>query len=66
MGANYNFSTVKIFLKAFAGLRQKVLWKFELADVGTQLPDNVRITPWAPQQDLLGNVIFRSYKFVMF
>lgn len=41
------------FLKAFARLKQRVLWKFE-EDVPGR-PPNVLIRQWAPQQDLLGH-----------
>ncbi|KAL0269106.1 UNVERIFIED_CONTAM: hypothetical protein PYX00_006941 [Menopon gallinae] len=41
------------FVKAFAGLRQRVLWKWE-----SDLPDappNVMVVPWLPQSDVLGH-----------
>ncbi|XP_045123982.1 UDP-glycosyltransferase UGT5-like isoform X4 [Portunus trituberculatus] len=43
----------QIFLEAFRRLPQRILWKYEgeLEDV----PDNVRITSWLPQQDILGH-----------
>jgi hypothetical protein len=39
-------------LKAFSKIKQKVLWKFE-ADL-SELPENVKIMKWLPQQDILG------------
>jgi glucuronosyltransferase len=44
----------QIFLKAFSKLKQKVLWKFE-TETMTDLPKNVKLSKWLPQQDLLGH-----------
>lgn len=40
------------FLKTFSELKQTIIWKFEqkLSD----LPNNVHIVEWAPQQSILG------------
>ncbi len=46
--------TVRLFADAFSKLRQKVIWKWE----GTAMPgkpDNVMLSKWLPQQDLLGH-----------
>lgn len=40
------------FLKMFGELKQTVLWKFE--DDLPNLPSNVHILKWAPQQSILG------------
>lgn len=41
-------------LTAFSKLKQKVLWKFE-DDSLTDLPKNVKISNWLPQQDILAH-----------
>lgn len=48
----------KLFVKTFARLPYQVLWKWEsdLKDM-SDLPPNVMISRWFPQQDLLGNII---------
>lgn len=40
------------FLEAFSRLPQRVLWKYEGELEGAS--DNVRISSWLPQQDILG------------
>jgi UDP:flavonoid glycosyltransferase YjiC (YdhE family) len=44
-----------IFIRAFAQLPYRVLWKWE-ADENSiaDLPGNVRLGRWLPQQDILG------------
>lgn len=42
----------KDFLELFSGLKQTVLWKFE--EHLPNLPKNVHILNWAPQQSILG------------
>lgn len=44
------------FIKAFAKLKQRVLWRTR-AEYIAGLPDNVKTTNWAPQQNILGNLI---------
>jgi UDP:flavonoid glycosyltransferase YjiC (YdhE family) len=29
------------------------IWKYEIDDIKHQMPDNVLLTPWLPQKDLL-------------
>lgn len=58
LGTNLKSSDLKpevrdAFLNAFSKIKQNVLWKFE-----TQLnniPKNVKILEWLPQQEVLGN-----------
>ncbi|XP_022209927.2 UDP-glycosyltransferase UGT5 [Drosophila obscura] len=45
---------VQEILKAFRGLRQRVLWKFELHDLPNK-PDNLFISDWFPQTDILAH-----------
>ena len=51
-GASMPSQYRQIFLEAFRRLPQRILWKYEgeLEDK----PDNVRVSRWLPQQDLLG------------
>lgn len=43
---------IKAFRDAFAELPVKVLWKFELEL--QDIPENVYISKWFPQSDILG------------
>lgn len=45
---------LNIFLKVFARLPYKVLWKFESDNLANK-PDNVVIRKWLPQQEVLGS-----------
>ncbi|EDV94603.1 GH18740 [Drosophila grimshawi] len=45
---------LKVFLDAFGGLKQRVLWKFE-NDSFPNLPANVMIQKWMPQGDILAH-----------
>ena len=40
-------------LSVFGKLPQKILWKYD--QEFPDLPKNVKIIKWAPQQDILGN-----------
>lgn len=42
------------FMKAFRGLQQNVIWKFEDESL-TNIPSNVRIQKWLPQSDILAH-----------
>ncbi|XP_037945443.1 UDP-glucosyltransferase 2-like [Teleopsis dalmanni] len=46
--------TIDIFLKTFASLPQRVLWKFEAEKLPGK-PDNVFISKWFPQPDILAH-----------
>lgn len=41
-------------LKVFSKLKQRVLWKYERDDIQNELPPNVRVSKWLPQNDILG------------
>lgn len=43
------------FIKIFSKLKQTVIWKFE--EVLPNLPKNVHILTWAPQQSILGKLL---------
>lgn len=44
---------LQIFISAFSKLKQRVLWKLG-GKTRNDLPQNVKVTPWCPQQDVLG------------
>jgi len=44
----------KIFVNVFSRLKQNVLWKYEDESM-PDLPKNVKLGKWLPQQDILGN-----------
>ena len=43
-----------MFLETFGKLRQKVIWKWVISPEDS-VPDNVLVTDWLPQQQLLGH-----------
>jgi len=45
--------TLQAFINAFAKLPQRVFWKWE-AKKPENIPPNVMMTKWLPQQDLIG------------
>jgi len=44
----------KLFLNVFSKLKQQVVWKWE-TETMPDLPKNVKLSKWLPQQDLLGH-----------
>nr|AVT42215.1 UDP-glucuronosyltransferase 40AC1 [Lissorhoptrus oryzophilus] len=42
-------------IKAFSKLKENVLWKYEDDNLPVDLPSNVRIEKWFPQQDILAH-----------
>lgn len=47
---------ISMFLKAFSRLPQYTfLWKFETKELLEDLPSNVKIQPWMPQNDILAH-----------
>jgi glucuronosyltransferase len=58
LGSNVRSETMteekkQAFLSAFAELPQRVLWKWE-ANSMSDLPMNVKLVKWLPQQEVLG------------
>jgi glucuronosyltransferase len=41
-------------LKAFKSLKEIILWKYE-GDIPAELPENVIVRKWFPQNDVLAN-----------
>lgn len=59
MGTSVNPKTMtpemlKIVVTAFSQLPYRILWKFDNDLRRVELPANVRIEKWLPQQDVLG------------
>ncbi|XP_072940025.1 UDP-glucosyltransferase 2 [Epargyreus clarus] len=50
-----------IFVKALGRLPQRVLWKQDGEQNLTDIPDNVRLYKWLPQQDLLGHPRIKAF-----
>ncbi|XP_066941843.1 UDP-glycosyltransferase UGT5-like [Macrobrachium rosenbergii] len=48
-----------MFIEAFSKLNQRILWKFETDLEG--IPENIMISPWLPQQDILGHPNVRVF-----
>ena len=42
------------FLKTFGRLSQKVIWKWDSDEQPENVPPNVLLSKWLPQQDLFG------------
>ncbi|XP_063234826.1 UDP-glycosyltransferase UGT5-like [Bacillus rossius redtenbacheri] len=64
MGSNLQSAEMSVpkreaLLKAFAKLKQRVLWKFEENLPGA--PNNVKISNWFPQSDILGHPNLRVF-----
>lgn len=54
-------SAHKLFVTALGRLPQRVLWKHETEHNLTDIPNNVRLSKWLPQQDLLGEQELRIH-----
>jgi glucuronosyltransferase len=59
-GSQMPASFRKSILSTFSKLKQRVLWKFE-TEAMEDLPPNVKLTKWAPQQDILGHKNIRLF-----
>lgn len=44
----------RMLMYVFKQLPQRVLWKWESDDKMLDLPENVKLSKWLPQQDILG------------
>lgn len=54
-------SVRKGFVKTFSKLKQKVIWKWDKDGGMPDLPANVKLVKWLPQQDLLGHPNIRLF-----
>lgn len=50
----------KVLVQVFGSLKQRVLWKWD-KDTMEDLPPNVRLGKWLPQQDILGHPKLRLF-----
>lgn len=51
----------KAIIEALGEVPQTVLWKYESRIIG-DLPKNVIIRKWFPQRDILGMLVFKTFK----
>lgn len=51
----------KMLVKAFARLPYNVLWKWEDNQMNHDIPSNVMLSRWLPQQDILGHKKLRAF-----
>ncbi len=51
---------VDVFIRVFSKLPQRVIWKWE-ADIPENIPSNIMLVDWIPQQDLLGKFTLVIY-----
>lgn len=51
--SDLNKEEIRKILEVFGGLKQRVLWKFEALG-SVEVPNNVLVTDWLPQVDILG------------
>lgn len=51
----------RMLMRVFRQLPQRVLWKWEAEDDMRDLPANVKLSRWLPQQDLLGHPKIRAF-----
>lgn len=62
MGSSVKAVNMPVYLRqllmiVFKSLPQRVLWKYESEDDMPDLPSNVKLGRWLPQQDILGKDI---------
>lgn len=50
-----------LLVNTFAKLPYRVLWKYESSILQSDLPPNVKISRWLPQQDVLGHKKLRAF-----
>lgn len=46
---------LQAFIKVFTKLPQKIIMKWEIDELPSNMPINVMTTKWLPQQDLIGD-----------
>ncbi len=65
LGQDMPESMRNIFLHVFSKLKQRVVWKWENDTMENQ-PENVKLSYWLPQQDILGNCVMTGVCVCMF
>lgn len=48
----------RLFVNALGMLPQRVLWKQDAEQNLTDIPPNIKLYKWLPQQDLLGEFLY--------
>jgi ceramide galactosyltransferase len=51
----------QLFMNTFARLPYRVLWKHDSTSKLEDLPSNVKVSRWFPQQDILGHEKLRAF-----
>lgn len=59
--ANMPENLRQLLVNTFAKLPYRVLWKYESSIIQSDLPPNVKISRWLPQQDVLGHKKLRAF-----
>jgi ceramide galactosyltransferase len=59
--ANMPENLRQLLVATFAKLPYRVLWKYESSTIQNDLPPNVKISRWLPQQDILGHKKLRVF-----
>lgn len=59
--ANMPENLRQLLVNTFARLPYRVLWKYESSIIQNDLPANVKISRWLPQQDVLGHKKLRAF-----
>ncbi len=49
------------FVRTFAKLKQRVIWKWDKDEGMPDVSENVKLVKWLPQQDLLGHPNIRLF-----
>lgn len=58
---NMPLSAHRLFVEALGKLPQRVLWKQDADQNMTDIPSNIRLYKWLPQQDLLGHPKIKAF-----
>ena len=61
--------TLDAFLNAFAKLPQRIFWKWEAEEQPLNIPPNVMMSSWLPQQDLLGcplDILIKMNSYIIY
>lgn len=59
--ANMPENLRQLLVTTFSKLPYRVLWKYESAIIQSDLPPNVKISRWLPQQNILGHKNLKAF-----